>query len=212
LLKRAIDVTPATAAAPERVSRDCGWCMVMEWSRDQRRIFYLDGGDKDGAKMFALDIASGERTLLVGDDRHDVVDAGVSPDGRWMSFVVLAEGHARLFNAPLLSGTVSSYAQWIPVTPDDSWDDKPRWSSTGDLLYFVSERDGFRCLWAQRLDAATKQPVGSRFPLYHFHRAALSMMNTPLSTLGLAVGRDRMVFTLREATGNIWITRLRDSR
>lgn len=211
-LKRAIDVTPASAASPERVSRDCGWCMVIQWSKDQRRIFYLDGGDKERAKMFALDIGSGERILLVGDDRYDVVNASVTPDGRWMSFVVLADGHARLFNAPLLSGTVSTSAQWIPVTPDDSWDDIPRWSSTGELLYFVSERDGFRCLWAQRFDDATKQPVGPRFPVYHFHRAGLSMMNAPLSNLGLAVARNRMAFTLREATGNIWITRLRDSQ
>jgi eukaryotic-like serine/threonine-protein kinase len=209
---REIDVTPASAAAPERVSRECGWCMVMEWSRNQRQIFYLDGGDRGRAKMFALDVRSGDKTLLVGDDHYDVVDAGVSPDSRWMAFVVLSDGHARLFNASIGGGTVSNHAQWIPITPGDAWDDKPRWSFSGDILYFVSDRDGFRCLWAQRLDGATKRPLASPFPIYHFHRAGLSMMNTPLADLGLAVARNRIVFTLREARGSIWFTTLRDPR
>ena len=95
--------------------------------------------------MFALDVTSGKKTLLVGDDRDDVVNAGVSPDGLWMSFVVFDGGHARLFNASIAGASVSTYAQWIPVTPPDAWDDKPRWSLSSDLLYFVSNRDGFLC-------------------------------------------------------------------
>jgi len=43
------------------------------------------------------------------------------------------------------------------------------WSPDGNLLYFISERDGFVCLWAQRLDPATKHPQGAAFPIRHFH-------------------------------------------
>ena len=39
---REIHVAPVSGAAPERISTDCGWCMVMGWS-DQRRIIYVDG-------------------------------------------------------------------------------------------------------------------------------------------------------------------------
>ena len=48
------------------------------------------------------------------------------------------------------------------------------WAPDGDLIYMVSERDTFRCIWAQRLDSR-KHPVGSPLPVKHFH-GSLSMM------------------------------------
>ena len=43
------------------------------------------------------------------------------------------------------------------------------WSPDGRLVYLLLDRDGFRCLWAQRLDAATKQPLGTPFAVQHWH-------------------------------------------
>jgi hypothetical protein len=40
----------------------------------------------------------------------------------------------------------------------DTW---PAWSPDSNLLYYLSKRDGFLCLWAQRLDPATKRPAGA---------------------------------------------------
>jgi hypothetical protein len=45
----------------------------------------------------------------------------------------------------------------------------------GNALYYASERDGYRCLWVQRLDAATKRPVGEAQVLQHFHDARASL-------------------------------------
>ena len=39
----------------------------------------------------------------------------------------------------------------------------PIWSPDGNLLYFLSERDGFRCIWGQKLDPASKRPLGAPF-------------------------------------------------
>jgi hypothetical protein len=69
---------------------------------------------------------------------------------------------------------------------------------------FVSHRDGFGCLWAQRLDARTKHPVGPQFAIHHFHDTRLSMMNVGLGLLEIDVARDKIVFGLGELTGNIW--------
>jgi hypothetical protein len=68
------------------------------------------------------------------------------------------------------------------VTDGSSQDFKSRWSKDGNLIYFVSTRDGFRCLWAHRLDPTTKQPKGSPFEIYVSHRAQLSLLTcTPMS-------------------------------
>ena len=82
------------------------------------------------------------------------------------------------------------------------------WSPDGTLLYFSSDRDGFRCIWAQRLDRDTKRPVGSAFAMYHFHSARRSLMNADILKWELAVAPDKLVFHLGEITSNIWMTTL----
>ena len=87
-------------------------------------------------------------------------------------------------------------------------DDKPRWSPDGNVLYFVSEQDGFRCIWALRLDPATKRPLGAAFPIFHAHEARRSLMNIGWGELQISVARDKIVFNLSERTGNIWTMKL----
>ena len=99
-------------------------------------------------------------------------------------------------------------SEWIDVTDGTQWDDKPRWSPDGGLLYFTSERDGYRCLWAQRLDPHTHRNVGAAFAVRHFHSGRRSMLNVGLSPLEVAVRPDRIVFVLGELTGNVRLTHL----
>jgi len=35
------------------------------------------------------------------------------------------------------------------LTGDEGWAGKPRWSLDGNFIYFLSNRDGFFCLWAK---------------------------------------------------------------
>jgi hypothetical protein len=99
-------------------------------------------------------------------------------------------------------------SDWIQVTEGTSWDDKPRWSPDGKMLYFISDRDGYRCLWAQRLDQQTHQPSGAAIAVSHFHASRRSVLNVPLANLELGVGPDRIVFPQAEVTGNIWLAKV----
>jgi hypothetical protein len=76
------------------------------------------------------------------------------------------------------------------------------------MLYFVSDQDGFRCLWAQRLEPSTKHPAGPAFAVYHFHHARLSLTGVGLTpaAAGPSVAKDKIVFALGELTGNVWMT------
>ena len=77
-------------------------------------------------------------------------------------------------------------------------------------MLFTSDRDGMsRCIWGQRLDPATKLPVGAPQALYHFHDRRRSLLAAGFGDSELAVARDKLVFPLGEVTGNIWITELR---
>jgi len=85
-----------------------------------------------------------------------------------------------------------------------SFASKLRWSPDGRLIYYVSDRDNYRCLWAQRLAETTRQPVGAPFAVFHFHRARHSLLNMDLSLLQFSVAPDRVVFSMGERTGNVW--------
>jgi hypothetical protein len=82
---------------------------------------------------------------------------------------------------------------------DNWWD----WEWYGNLIYSVSDRDGFSCIWAQRLDGVTKLPIGAPFAVFHAHNARISLANT--GEAYLSIGRDKMLFTMAERTGNIWM-------
>ncbi len=83
------------------------------------------------------------------------------------------------------------------------------WSPDGNTIYFLSERDGFRCIRAQRLDPTSMRPVGPSLDIYHFHSRRLSLMTVtdPLS-INLHIAADKAVFAIPERTGNIWMTEL----
>lgn len=44
--------------------------------------------------------------------------------------------------------------------------------SRREAALFFSDLEGFRCIWAQRLDPATKQPEGPAFAVRHCMRLA----------------------------------------
>src|SRR5262249_18320081 len=92
-----------------------------------------------------------------------------------------------------LRGAVSKRrvdCEWIAIT-DGAADDKPRWSPDGATLYFLSKRDGFRCIWAQRVDAR-KHPAGQPIPIFHAHEARRSMVSVGRGDLGMSVARDKI--------------------
>jgi hypothetical protein len=76
----------------------------------------------------------------------------------------------------------------------------------------LSDRETRRCVWAQRLDRVTKHPVGAPFPVQHFHRASLSPIYVKPGQRSLSVARDKIVITVAEHLGNIWMTELAERR
>jgi hypothetical protein len=109
--------------------------------------------------------------------------------------------------APFDTARTPAPEEWIAITPGDTQDGPVVWSPRGDALYFASERDGYRCLWVQRLNSRTKRPLGDAQPFQHFHDTRLSLKSIPSSWFGFSVARDKIVYELGERTGRIWMTR-----
>ncbi len=204
---RVIYATPTTGGVPEKLCVDCDPWDVQDWSKDGTQLLYMAGLPP---AVFVLDLRSGTKQLVVRRP-HVLWQARFSPDGRWISILeaIHSEGRTQLWVAPFKNGAPPSDGDWFPITSGESWDDVPRWSTDGHLIYFTSLRDGFHCLWAQRLAPETKLPTGPAFPVHHLHSARLSINNMGFSNLGFTVSRNHIFINLGELSGNIWTTSLR---
>ena len=159
----------------------------------------------------ALDLATGTlRPLLSGDPGQTYGHAHLSPDGRWMSAMEWSSGErARVIVFPFRDAPAPP-ADRIAVSDEDSVAEENAWSPDGQLLYFVSERDGSRCLWARRLDPRTKHPIGLQFAVLHLHGSRRSMVSTQRSPERFALGRDEIIFSMELQRGNIWNVTLKE--
>ena len=124
----------------------------------------------------------------------------VPPDGRWITFQDLGPPRRERI-APFAGETLAPEGAWHSVLAELA-----QWSPNGTLVYGVSDHDGFSCIWAQRVDPATKRPVGSPLPIFHAHGARMTVYTR------VAIGRARAVLTLTERTGNIWMAEWKGGR
>lgn len=195
-------VVPVRGGVAERFCTDCA--ALYDLSPDNKVLLY-----RKGTAIRAFDLLSRRDSLFSRSDQYGLSQFQFSPDGHWVTFEAARHGRSRLFIAALRDAmTVAPESEWIPLTGDEGWADKPRWSPDGNLIYFVSNRDGFFCLWAQRVAKDTKWPTGKPVSIAHFHGSRLSIANVGFSLLGISAARDKIAFNLGELTGNIWVTNL----
>jgi Tol biopolymer transport system component/DNA-binding winged helix-turn-helix (wHTH) protein len=180
-----------------------------DWSPDGSSLL-LTHRQSENRQLDVFDFGTRQRRPFLASSPYMVFQSRVSPDRRWLAFASAATMgvDCEVFVSPLENGVPAGRDRWNRISQPGIWGDKPRWSPDGNLLYLISEHDGFRCLWAQRLDHSTKRPAGAPISIMHFHSARLSTANIGYGQLEIGVAADKIVFNLGELTGNIWtITR-----
>jgi Tol biopolymer transport system component len=153
---------------------------------------------------YALDVETGQKRKVLESATPMLVRPRFSPDDKWIAFMLRRGSASRIFVAPY-DGDVKRENQWIAITDGSFEDHHPHWSPDGGLLYFFSDRDGNVCLWAQRLEPASKRPIGQPVAVQHFHTARQALKSVLLIQRGMTVTRDRIILGAGEVTGNIWM-------
>ena len=90
------------------------------------------------------------------------------------------------------------------MTDGQSVDESAAWSPDGRVLYFTSERDGFRCIYASRFDPAAGKVLGPPEPILHMHGNRRTVIDTSESPSRIDAAGGRLVFSLQETVANIW--------
>lgn len=128
-----------------------------------------------------------------------------------MAYRIVEKPTARvIYVAPIRTNQETPLTEWVQVTDGPAMDRNRAWSPDGSLLDFWTQRDAFRCIWAQWLEAATRKPVGRLFAVAHFHQSAQSLMNIDgAGQVNRPVTPDRIVLAMGEFMGNVWTAEVR---
>ena len=197
---------PAAGGIAEKLCDGCGTAMGA--SNDGKEILYEPQENED---VLMYDAARRATVKLAVRPSPDMILSGsrFSPDGKWVTFHALrnSTNTAQIWIAPIGRVLPVPQSEWIAVTDGSKLERDPAWSADGRFLYFISERDGFRCIWARPLNAVTKKPSGEPFAVHHFHSARFSLRHfgTQGYLTGLSAGKGALAFSMGELKGNVWL-------
>jgi eukaryotic-like serine/threonine-protein kinase len=176
--------------APRKI---CDGCQITAFT-DERHVII---GSADGQKWL-LDIQTLER-VHIGEDRFDL---RVSWDRRWAGVYQ----NDLFYIVPFTPGRAMHTHDRVSIAKRNSNAERfTGWSPDNTLAYLLLEWDGFRCLYAVRIDPQTGQQQGDIFAVHHYHAARFGWGSTSHAS---AVVTGLFINGQDELAGNIWMTNL----
>jgi len=129
-------------------------------------------------------------------------EADESRDGRWVCFNATTPeaDNSAIYVVAAKGGTPTR------VSTAKFWDDKPRWSPDGRLIYFVSVRSGDLNVWAIRFDRVLGRPVGEPFQVTRYSGPDGTIGSAELiGAADISITQSRMALPIQHLSGGIWI-------
>jgi hypothetical protein len=190
---------------PEQICTRCSWPTHVNYNGTEA-LFESTQSD-ERLLLWSKGTVS---PLIGGADKTDgqQFSGRFSPDGRWVALGVRTRDALvrEIFVVPNAHGRAIAADEWVPLSEGQTTDREPYWAPDGRRLFFISDRDGFRCLWARPMDPLTGRPTGPAHPVAHFHHARelLASSVARFGAIGLTASADSLIFTIAESTGNLW--------
>ena len=188
----------------------CDDCEIYQWLRSNKAIVALRRAsdsivviDVDTRAEVPILSPSGEGAAAAAETLRPVGGRFSRPlvsfDERFISFIT----ERQTYVAPFSSASRVSRNDWHAILSlTRSGDRTCGWSPDGRLLYLLLETDGFRCLYAVRIDARTGRTSGEVFTVAHLHNASREWGSTGYSS---AVAKGLFLFNQIESSSNIWM-------
>jgi Tol biopolymer transport system component len=179
---------------------------MFDWMPGGNRILYYT---PPPTSFKVVDVETAEQAdVYLTHPEHQPATLRFSPDGEWLAFNLAVQPGWPLFISRIEQGQPTAHNEWIPITKESAAM-YPWWSPDGNTLYFLSFRDGFRCIYAQPLEPATKKPQGPLKSIRHFHER-VHVAGT--GRFHGAMTNDRLYLPLSEPKANIWLAEPQDAR
>jgi eukaryotic-like serine/threonine-protein kinase len=207
-------LVPAAGGKPELL---CENCMARGFSSNGSFVLmqkYASRAAGEGLdKITAVDLATKQEREVLSDPRHPVYHAFLSRDDRWIVFKRwISWTKSQIMMAPVRDGRAAPEGEWVALTDGRFCDDKPQITGASDFVYFTSDRDGYLCVWAQRLDVRTKHPIDQPRAVEHFHNSTgRDAVNFPgnQGMVDLTMAADKLFINLPLRRADIWTLALK---
>jgi serine/threonine protein kinase/dipeptidyl aminopeptidase/acylaminoacyl peptidase len=158
------------------------------------------------SKIMVMDIQTGGSRVAL--DAPSVVgNADWSPANQYLLFTASHDGSRKQVFATRFP--LGAAQPWIPVTGASEGSDRPRWSGDGRIVFYLSDRDGFSCVWGQRFDPILGKSIGPPFWVAHYHNPRISPARVRPTSLSMAVSGDSIFLNLGEEAESIWTGNLK---
>jgi eukaryotic-like serine/threonine-protein kinase len=191
-----VEVVPSRGGPSRTLCRECG---IGDWTSDSTAILVTTT-----SALKSIDIETSVSRDLVTGTR--LSRPFLTPDLRVLAFRRSGDDSDQLFTAVVSERPVSE-SEWIPLGPAEQDTRACGWSPDSHVLYFVSSRDGTRCLYAQRLDSAGR-PVGDAFVVQHFHgirNASVGQQGVLSTGPADAMRGGSFLHDFSSAASNVWM-------
>jgi len=177
-----------------------GW--AFGWSPDGRWVVGTSprGPSSPESRVWlapAVPDAGTEAQVLASSTTESLWQSRLSPDGRWLAFNAVqdAGGGSIVWVTPRSGGEKRRLTS-------NHWDDVPRWSPDGRILYFLPNRAGFWNVWAAPFDPQSGRLRGEPFPVTRFERPSRFI---PSTAFFYGLSRDRLVLGLADRSSSVWM-------
>jgi hypothetical protein len=184
---------------------------ARELCRDCAVTCFLPGSGEAvvgyGPKRLARrDLATGAERDVMRLGAGSILDADAAAGDRWLAVLWGRPDLSMGIYAAPLRDSAATERDLVPLVEGPAWFGCPRWSVDGSRLYYLSNQDGYTCVWMRRVDRVSGRPTGAAAPVYHLHRTDRILY--PRGAWSIAVTADRLIFNAAEIHGNIWQAKL----
>jgi serine/threonine protein kinase len=195
-----------TRNKPVRLLRT-GCANPTGWFDGNRAVFCREGVP---SRIEMVDVATAATTTVLTKKDYSLGEATWSPTSQYLLFTATRDGVTKqIFAVRFPQSAQMPVGAWIPVTAKTEFSDWPRWSGDGKTIFYVSRRDSFSCLWANRFDPESGHVIGTPFPVFHYHNPRFSPSVVAESSFNLSGSRDQIYLNIGEINTSVWVGRMK---
>jgi serine/threonine protein kinase len=195
------------AVAGNKPRKLCSECRApTSWFQGTDGLFL---GDPSLSRIDLYNLGSGQRSTILSSPDLSLAQPSWSPAAKMLLFTSSPDRIRRQVYAVRLSATTGQpVGEWVPITGPTEDANFPRWSEDGKVVFYLSDRDNFSCIWGRRFDVREGKPVGKPFAIMHYHSLRLSSASIAPHSVNLSVAGNTVYLNIAEISSSVWIGHL----